>query len=143
ATSQRTHFIGAPAALRPEYQLLLNGLLKTWSIGIYVGDSPFHFLPVAGIENPVLTQLDVSDIPASFIADPFMIQAGDAWYMFFEAKNAMTRKGEIGLAVSKDGLNWSYKQIVLAEPFHLSYPYVFESEGEYYMIPETLQARQI
>jgi len=129
--------------LRPEHQLLLSGLLKTWSIGIYVGDSPFHFRPAPGIENPVLTQLDVSDIPASFIADPFMIQAGDAWHMFFEAKNAVTRKGEIGLALSKNGLDWIYNQIVLAEPFHLSYPYVFECEGEYYMIPETLQTKQI
>jgi hypothetical protein len=143
ATQQSSHLIGAPSTLPQDHQLLLNGLLKTWSIGIYVGDSPFHFRPAPGIENPVLTQLDVSDIPASFIADPFMIQAGDAWHMFFEAKNAVTRKGEIGLAVSKDGFDWSYRQIVLTEPFHLSYPYVFECEGEYYMIPETLQTKQI
>src|SRR5438128_2389735 len=139
------HFIEASASSAQNLQCaaLFKGLLKTWAIGIYVGESPFHFLPAAGIENPILSQSDVSDVPASFIADPFMIRAGDAWHMFFEVKNILTRKGEIGLAQSKNGLDWHYNQIVLAEPFHLSYPYVFECEGEYYMIPETLQANQI
>ena len=132
-----------PPSRNTQHSVLLDGLLKTWSIGIYVGDSPFHFRPAPGIENPVLTQSEVSDIPASFVADPFMVRSGDAWYMFFEAKNALTRKGEIGLSVSKNGFDWSYHQIVLAEPFHLSYPYVFECEGEYYMIPETLEPKQI
>src|SRR5205085_2757088 len=53
------------------------------------------------------------------------------------------QKGEIGLAVSADGLDWTYSRIVLAESFHLSYPYVFEFDGDYYMIPETLQAQRI
>jgi hypothetical protein len=35
-------------------------------------------------------------------------------------------------------LSWEYRQIVLKEPFHLSYPYVFLWQGEHYMIPETL-----
>jgi len=54
--------------------------------------------------------------------------------------NAETKKGEIGLATSNDGLNWTYQQIVLNEPFHLSYPYVFEFENEFFMLPETLGA---
>ncbi len=32
---------------------------------------------------------------------------------------------------------------MLAEPFHLSYPYVFEWQGELFMIPETYQANSI
>src|SRR5262249_31357746 len=62
------------------------------------------------------------------------------WHMFFEVMNWRTGKGEIGLATSKDGLAWRPEQIVLAEPFHLSYPYVFEWMGEHYMIPESYQA---
>jgi hypothetical protein len=63
--------------------------------------------------------------------------------MFFEVMNRRTNKGEIGLATSEDGLAWAYRQIVLAEPFHLSYPYVFEWENDYYMIPETLGANAV
>ncbi len=111
-----------------------------WSISIYGGQSPFHLAPLGGARNPVLTRADVRDVPAQFVADPFMIEADGVWHMFFEVLNQQTNKGEIGLAISRNQRDWAYRQIVLAEAFHLSYPYVFEWRGEYYMIPETLQA---
>src|SRR5262249_23096780 len=111
--------------------------------GIYIGESPFSFQPANEAENPVLTRDDVLDIPASFVADPFMLRTGGWWHMFFLAKDIVTRMGERGVALNRDGLHWSYNQIVLREAFHLSYPYVFEAEGDYYMIPETLGANQL
>ena len=112
----------------------------TWSIGIYEGDSPFRLRAAGGAKNPVLTGAGVSDVDAEFVADPFMLRVGATWHMFFEVLNRGNGRGEIGLATSADGLAWTYRRIVLAEPFHLSYPYVFEWEGEYHMIPETLGA---
>ena len=117
--------------------------IPIWSIGIYAGRTPFDLKPVEGVENPVICAKDVSDIQADFVADPFMIKAGETWHMFFEVMNARTRKGEIGLATSEDGLAWDYKQIVLREPFHLSYPCVVHWDGEYYMTPETHEANSI
>ena len=114
-----------------------------WSIGIYVGDSPFHFYPPKNIKNPVLTREDVTDRKADFVADPFMVNEQGIWYMFFEVLNRTTQKGEIGFAVSNDGFHWVYQQIVLTEPFHLSYPYVFKWENEFYMIPESYQKKAI
>jgi hypothetical protein len=111
-----------------------------WSIGLYGGDSPLHLGPLDAVANPVLTAADVSDVPAVLVADPFMLRAGTTWYMFFEVFNWRSNKGEIGLAVSDDGTRWSYRQIVLVEPFHLSYPYVFAWRDDYYMIPESFQA---
>ena len=69
-----------------------------------------------------------------------MLRVRRRWYMFFEVMNSQSDKGEIGLAVSANGLKWEYRQIVLDESFHLSYPYVFEWQGEHYMVPETLDA---
>ena len=109
-----------------------------WSIGIYTGDSPFQLAPTT--PNPVLTRNDVTDIPAGFVADPFMIRRDGRWHMFFEVMNRETRRGEIALAVSNDGFNWTYERVVIREPFHLSYPYVFEWQGDCYMVPETLGA---
>lgn len=114
-----------------------------WSIGIYSGQSPFDLCEPQGVHNPVLTRELVSDVPATFVADPFMIQTNGSWYMFFEVMNWHTGKGEVGLAQSNDGFAWTYRQIVLSEPFHLSYPYVFKWRGEYYMIPESYQAGSI
>jgi hypothetical protein len=107
---------------------------QIWSIGIYVGSSISNLRPPQNIKNPVLTADDVNDVPAEFVADPFMIENKDKWYMFFEVMNRKTKRGDIGLAISEDRLHWEYKQIILHEPFHLSYPYVFESEGQFYMI---------
>mgnify|MGYP002778667175 CR=1 FL=1 len=114
-----------------------------WSIGIYIGKSPFDFVASNNISNPVLTAKDVTDVPAEFVADPFMLHENGTWYMFFEVLNAQNDRGEIGLATSVDGLSWNYKQIVLTQPFHLSYPYVFKQKNEYYMIPESYQANSV
>lgn len=111
-----------------------------WSIGIYAGNSPYRFWPAKNVKNPVLTAKDVTDIKAEFVADPFMVREQGNWYMFFEVMNSAAEKGEIGLAVSNDGFNWCYKQIVLSERFHMSYPYVFKWDDVYYMIPESQRA---
>ena len=112
-----------------------------WSISIYRGDSLFRLEPANA--GPVLTKDSVTDVPAEFVADPFMLRHDGAWHMFFEVMNAETNRGEIGLATSDDGLDWTYQQIVLKEPFHLSYPYVFKFQNEYLMIPETLSANAV
>lgn len=114
-----------------------------WSIGIYVGQSPFALRSPEQGRNPVLTHADISDVAASFVADPFMLRRDSTWYMFFEIMNRETRKGEIGLATSANGFRWTYRQRVLKEPFHLSYPYVFQWRNDYYMIPETYQTTSI
>lgn len=118
-------------------------LRRSWSIGIYTGDSPLRLSSPPEIQNPVLTSREVSDVRASFVADPFMVVEDGTWYMFLEVMNEETDKGEIGLAVSRDGLDWEYRQIVLRESFHLSYPYVFRWKNDYYMIPETLAMNAI
>lgn len=114
-----------------------------WSIGIYTGESLFEFISPKNITNPVLTAKDVTDVQADFVADPFMVYDGSIWYMFFEVMNACINQGEIALATSSDGFSWTYKQIVLHEPFHLSYPYVFKWKNDYYMIPESYQASSV
>ena len=82
-----------------------------WSIGIYSGESPFDLRPMAEACNPVLTRDDVRDVPARFVADPFMISSEGVWYMFFEVMNDLTDKGEIALATSVDCVNWDYHRL--------------------------------
>jgi hypothetical protein len=118
---------------------------EVFSIGIYAGPSPLELAPLPGAVNPVLTCDDVTDVLATFVADPFMVQVDGTWHMFFEVMSWRPgcRKGEIALATSRDGVKWTYQRIVLAESFHLSYPYVFESGSEYYMVPESCGAGAI
>ncbi len=113
-----------------------------WSIGIYAGDSPFTLAPAPGVSNPVLTWHSVTDVFATLVADPFMLRIDGTWHMFFEivTLRGASFVGVIGHATSRDALDWRYDRVVLAEPFHLSYPYVFEHGGDIFMIPESEQA---
>ncbi len=110
-----------------------------WAIGTYVGPSPFHSKALLNIKKPALTAHDVTDMEANSVGDPFIIRSGSCWYMFFEAIRRVDGVGVIGLAESENGKDWKYKQVVIEEPFHLSYPYVFEWENDHYLIPESSQ----
>lgn len=117
---------------------------QIWSIGICEGSSVFNLAPSLQANNPVLTGAVVTDAPAAYVADPFMLRRADGgWWMFFEILNRRSRRGEIALASSPDGFRWDYQRVVLKEPFHLSYPFVFEWEGHHYMIPETAASRTV
>jgi hypothetical protein len=111
-----------------------------WSIGIWAGNSPLELAPHPAIVNPVLRAADVHDMPAQFVADPFMVRFEGRWAMLFEILEDPSERGVIGLASSSDGLRWRYEQVVLREDFHLSYPMVFEHQGRHWMVPETLGA---
>ncbi|NLG19205.1 MAG: glycoside hydrolase family 32 protein [Fibrobacter sp.] len=116
---------------------------NVWAVGVYEGKSPLEVMESRSINNPLITASDVTDIKASFVADPFLFRKDSVWYMFFEVLNSLDGKGDIGMAVSADGRNWKYSQIVLDEEFHLSYPYVFEHNGQIYMIPESASAKHL
>ena len=83
---------------------------ETWSIGIYSGPSPLQLRAAREVRNPVLCGGDVTDMRASFVADPFMVFRDGQGYMFFEAFDARAGKGAIGLAESGDGLSWDYRR---------------------------------
>jgi hypothetical protein len=108
-------------------------MTEAWSIAIYRGASPLMLAP-AGV---VITGREVTDVDAASVADPFLIRGHDRWFLFFEIIPRQNHRGGIiGLAESDDALHWRYGGVVLREAFHLSYPCLFEWEGETYMTPE-------
>lgn len=97
-----------------------------FSIGIFQGVAPLTLVPHAAVVDPILSRLDIADLPADFVADPFVVRHDSRWFMFFEAFSRIDFRGLIGLATSQDGLQWTYERAVLREPFHLTYLIVFE-----------------
>lgn len=114
-----------------------------WSIDIVSGSSPFSTTPLLPTQSPIFSRRDISSPPSSFVADPFLVHEGGSWQLFFELFNTDTNRGEIGLAESSNLIDWRYRGVVLAEPFHLSYPFVFRVGNEIFMLPETKQAGAI
>lgn len=55
-----------------------------------------------------------------------------------------TGKGDIAAAESTDrGFTWTPLGVVLTEDWHLSYPFVFEHEGDIFMMPEGSRSGQL
>jgi len=70
-------------------------------------------------------------------ADPFLFEYCGKTYLFVEMFDNVTEKGLVGVSVLGEK-GFSVPEVVLEESFHLSYPYVFEENGEIYMMPETM-----
>ncbi len=119
-------------------------IVGVWSIKVFASNSVVTERPAEKVlKTPTLEATDVTDLPAEFIADPFIIIHNSKYYMFFEVLDKSTMKGVISFAQSEDGHSWKYGRMVLREDYHLSYPYVFEYCGECYMIPETIEAGKV
>ncbi|GAB4184648.1 MAG: hypothetical protein Fur005_47190 [Roseiflexaceae bacterium] len=111
-----------------------------WSIAIYRGSGPLDLRPDPQAGGPVLTAADIRRIRTRYIADPFLMREGNGWLLFFEMVNLDHGRGTLGLAHSDDSCTWRFVGEILREPFHLSYPFVFEWQGQHFMVPETSKA---
>jgi hypothetical protein len=80
--------------------------------------------------------------PGGFFADPFLRQTPDGLFCLVEEFRENTQRGVIS-ALRLDAAGPVYLGQVLDEPFHLSFPYMFEYGGELFMCPETHEAGQI
>ena len=78
-----------------------------------------------------------------FWADPFILKRQNTSYLFFEEYAYKTHLGHIACAVIDANGEIGEPQVALERPYHLSYPFLFEHRGEFYMIPETAQNRAI
>jgi hypothetical protein len=72
-----------------------------------------------------------------FWSDPHIIHKGGKYYIFIEELLYKTYKGKICLIVMDEQGNYSQPKTIIERPYHLSYPFVFEWRGEYYLIPES------
>lgn len=77
-----------------------------------------------------------------FLADPFVLQRDGRTYVFVENYHYATNKGRIAV-YDLSSENPDFLGIALEEPFHLSFPYVFEYAGNLYMCPESVANQDI
>jgi hypothetical protein len=85
----------------------------------------------------------VQDDGTRFYADPFLQRMGDRTFILVEDYPYAARKGVISAAEVVGDRLLGAPIPVLERPYHLSYPFVFEHEGEFYMMPETGENRTV
>ena len=94
--------------------------------------------------NLAFYQYTVIQPPKDVIwADPFVIERNDRYYVFVEEMPIATEHGHISvLEIDRDG-KWSTAKPVIKQPYHMSYPFLFEHDDELWMIPETGENRTV
>jgi hypothetical protein len=114
--------------------LRVVGLKQRWSISILADTwEKAEFPKIANSIQP----------PAGrFWADPFLYVRGDKTFCFVEEFQYETRRGHIAALEITDSTIREFGP-VLVEPFHLSFPFVFEYDGDTFMCPECSATRTI
>ena len=75
-------------------------------------------------------------------ADPFIIVKNDVVFVYFEEYDLIKQIGSIKMViVDGDSISWPID--IIKEDFHLSFPFIYESGGSYYMVPESHQSNSI
>jgi len=132
---------------------LMTHILKHY-IGYLIGKmvSMFYFeqwvllfrIDPAKVYTSELHKLNEIRIPKDrYWADPFTAYANGKYYIFFEEFIHKLGKGHISYIVVDSEGTHSDPTRVLELPYHISYPFLFQHNGEYYMIPETGSNRTI
>ncbi len=71
-----------------------------------------------------------------WFADPFLYEREGVLYLFYEVFDLIERRGKEGYSYLKNDGNWSDPRIIIDEPFHLSFPYIFDYNGDVFIMPE-------
>ena len=111
---------------------------------------PFKWLLIykTGTSNDFKTNSykDFTELKPSkdrFWADPFVIRRGDKFYLFVEEFIYRRNKGHISVLELNSTGQLLKTQRIIEKAYHMSYPFIFESDNIFYMIPETGGNRSI
>jgi hypothetical protein len=76
-------------------------------------------------------------------ADPFVVEKSGRYYIFFEELPYAAGKAHIAMLELDRAGRVSAPQRVLEADYHLSYPFVFEHDGQLWMLPESARNRRV
>jgi hypothetical protein len=76
-------------------------------------------------------------------ADPFGVSHNHGVTIFFEESDYLHRKSVISYIELKGTTPVNEPRTALELPIHISYPYIFQHQGETFCVPETAQAGEI
>lgn len=85
---------------------------------------------------------EVRNPDGCFLADPFVFGFNGEHYIFVEDFSYAEKRGRISV-IRLCETGYEFQGVVLEEQFHLSFPYVFENEGNIYMVPESSENNDI
>jgi len=126
---------------------LHRGLFKgnrVWSFGVFLVDDVLAFdtrvgEPVALFDS---RRIKIGGVHPRDQADPFLIEHNGSLFVFYE-ELLPGGVGTIACARTDDLKSFERLGVMLAEPHHLSYPFVFRDGEEILLLPEAKQSGEV
>lgn len=115
---------------------------QNWTLGYVTSTSPLdvNYDSIIWIKNETY-----DPIACCIMADPFIVEEDSVLYMFYEEMSGKRNSthGNICVLESKDGISWNRLGYALEAKSHLSWPFVFKYDNEYYMLPEKTETHEL
>jgi hypothetical protein len=112
-----------------------------WRVGI--AQAPIADIAARGAIDPLSVSWLPEESDFRFLADPFGLWRDGRLHLFAEAYDYRTRHGVIDWMMLDADLRPVDRRTVLREPWHLSYPQIFEADGATWMLPEASQGGRL
>lgn len=129
------------------FRISFQGIKKIFK-KIFFTD-PFDWILLFNSEEEVFKSnhfgnfLKIRSSKDKFWADPFIIKRSSKYYVFVEEFVYKKNKGHISvIELDRKGMIANIK-VIIEKDYHMSYPFVFESDGVLYMIPESSENRTV
>lgn len=106
-------------------------------VGILEGEPIFNLDNLKIVKSILSSKNFLALNPIVIEADPFLFVKENTLYLFYEEQRGNKGKGILKMTSTQDLKTWTKDVVILVEPFHLSYPNVFEYDGRIYMMPES------
>lgn len=90
-------------------------------------------------QNPI----EINNLKDRYFADPFVISKNNKEFIFVEDFSFKNNKGSISVIEIDENDSKKIYEKIIEENFHLSFPFVFFHENNFYMVPETAEANSI
>jgi hypothetical protein len=115
-----------------------------WSFALYAIDGPFS--ATTRLEEPLKLfnsrRLRLFGASPHTQADPFLITHGGALFIFYERMLPRCR-GELACMKTTDLETFENCGVILRQTTHLSWPFVFKSNRQIYLVPESSAANEV
>jgi hypothetical protein len=137
-----SEFYNPPASLQALWNLVVI-LVNHFYRRIVYKKEEFWFILYKIHENSKLfpgaleSYIKVPAPKGKFWADPFVVSRDNHFFIFVEEYICKTGKAHISVLKLNGNGNLLSSEKIIERPYHMSYPFIFELDGKYYMIPES------
>ena len=103
----------------------------------------YKIAPSEGVDDTFYQFKSLIPPKDRYWADAFPVKNGNKYFIFIEEFIYKTGKGHIAVIEMDHKGVWKQPVKVLERDYHLSYPFIFQWQDDYYMIPETAANKTI